>query len=311
MKYYISGYIFDVWAASYLQYRIDTEKPEELELYFDSNGGDPVAAGAIAEVVRNFEGKKTAYGIGFVQSAAVIPFLAVPVENRFLAKTADVLLHRLRTNAFSLTAEELAQASEEATKYEAELIDLHAKALGKTTAEMAAIMQAERHLTAAEAVEMGLAAGIIGDAAEPAKMAGMTLCATMAGKGGGEAGGSEAGGGEAGGSTVQSLMMLARHADPETIKQYASGKIDAAGFVLAVANRVGQQAAGSGGVPAVESEFFGGGKEEGGGNKRQEYINLYNSSPHIQALFHHGAEKYADFRESQEKNKTRRGDANE
>ncbi len=315
MKFYISGYIFDNWLSSYLSYSLEVNKPSSLELYFDSNGGDPVAAGALAEVIRAYNGEVSAYAIGYLASAAIIPFLAVPAERRWIAKTSSVLLHRMRTNAYRLTAEELAVASEEAVKYEAQLVELHAKALGKTASEMAEIMKAERLLTAQEAVDLGLAIGFVGESTEPAIMAGKTLCAA-----GGELvppGDDGCAGDEpkdmepeseqkqeqdAGEKTdhpmvvedkrvSQRIMMLAKYAEDETIRDYSDGKISDVDFVLSVAKSVGEKCSFVNEVPVATHEVDGAAIEP---DEFSKYVSEYNSDPTIRILYRHGAKKYAE-----------------
>jgi ATP-dependent Clp protease protease subunit len=163
-KVYITGEISSWWNnAKMLRWAFEEEN--EIELYFNSPGGDPVESGAMYEEIKSFKGKITAYGVGDLSSAAILPFLAVPKERRFVAKTAVMVMHNPSAYAYGDHAE-LQKAADSLREMREVYGQIYAEELGLSAKETLAIMENDKLEMAPRMIELGIASGYISDKKE-------------------------------------------------------------------------------------------------------------------------------------------------
>ena len=126
----------------------------DVELRINSPGGDVFAARAMAQAMREHQGKITAYVDGVAASAASL--LAVSASETVMAPGAMMMIHEAWTMALGNKGDFLATAAL-LEKIDASIVETYQAKAGGDPAEWAALMAAETWYTAAEAVEAGLA----------------------------------------------------------------------------------------------------------------------------------------------------------
>lgn len=126
----------------------------DVELRINSPGGDVFAARAMAQAMREHQGKITAYVDGVAASAASL--LAVSASETVMAPGAMMMIHEAWTIALGNKGDFLATAAL-LEKIDASIVETYQAKAGGDPAEWAALMAAETWYTAAEAVQAGLA----------------------------------------------------------------------------------------------------------------------------------------------------------
>lgn len=126
----------------------------DVELRINSPGGDVFAARAMAQAMREHQGKITAYVDGVAASAASL--LAVSASETVMAPGAMMMIHEAWTMALGNKGDFLATAAL-LEKIDASIVETYQAKAGGDPAEWAALMAAETWYTGAEAVEAGLA----------------------------------------------------------------------------------------------------------------------------------------------------------
>ena len=126
----------------------------DVELRINSPGGDVFAARAMAQAMREHQGKITAYVDGVAASAASL--LAVSASETVMAPGSMMMSHEAWTMALGNKGDFLATAAL-LEKIDATIVETYQAKAGGDPAEWAALMAAETWYTAAEAVEAGLA----------------------------------------------------------------------------------------------------------------------------------------------------------
>lgn len=150
----------------------------ELNVHVDSYGGAISSGWAIYNVLKDWPGQVNTYADGFVASAAVYPFLAG--KNRYANPMSAFFLHQAWTVADG-NADELRKAADEIEKFNAIGLEAFAAA-GMDKEKILELEKDETWLTAAEALELGLATEILDRSDEPdaqQSVRGMILRALM------------------------------------------------------------------------------------------------------------------------------------
>lgn len=150
----------------------------ELNVHVDSYGGAISSGWAIYNTLKDWPGQVNTYADGFVASAAVYPFLAG--KNRYANPMSAFFLHQAWTFADG-NADELRKAADDIEKFNAIGLEAFAAA-GMDKEKILALEKDETWLTAAEALELGLATEILDRSDEPdaqQSVRGMILQALM------------------------------------------------------------------------------------------------------------------------------------
>ena len=126
----------------------------DVELRINSPGGDVFAARAMAQAMREHQGRITAYVDGVAASAASL--LAVSASETVMAPGSMMMIHEAWTIALGNKGDFLATAAL-LEKIDASIVETYQAKAGGEPAEWAALMAAETWYTAAEAVQAGLA----------------------------------------------------------------------------------------------------------------------------------------------------------
>lgn len=147
----------DVSAQSIAQ-QIKELDVEEIRVYIDSYGGDVSEGWAIYNTLVEHPAKVVTYGMGFVASAALYPFLAG--DERYAARVSAYYLHEIMTSGYGY-AEELRKKADEAEALTAvgTAAFIERTSMGKE--EVQAMMKEETWLTPEQALEKGIATALM------------------------------------------------------------------------------------------------------------------------------------------------------
>lgn len=148
-------------SAGRLVDKIAELEADTLNVHIDSYGGSVSEGWAIYNALRQFRGRVTTYGDGFVASAALYPFLAG--EERFASTLSAYYLHEVMTWGDGY-ADDLRKAADEADRLTEIGVKAFVERTGMTEDEVRALMQAETWLTPEEAMARGIATAIKEDA---------------------------------------------------------------------------------------------------------------------------------------------------
>ena len=129
----------------------------ELNVHIDSYGGEISEGWAIYNTLKDWPGQVNTYADGFVASAAVYPFIAG--KKRYANPMSAFYLHQSWTKAQG-NADDLRKAADDIEKLNAIGLEAFAAA-GMDKAKILELERDETWLTAAEALELGLATEII------------------------------------------------------------------------------------------------------------------------------------------------------
>lgn len=137
--------------------RLHAEGVTDLNVHVDSYGGAISAGWAIYNVLKDWPGTVSTFADGFVASAAVYPFLAG--KRRAANPVSAFFLHQA-WSSYAGNADELRKAADELEKMNEIGLEAFAAA-GIDKERVLALEKEETWLTAAEALELGLATEII------------------------------------------------------------------------------------------------------------------------------------------------------
>ena len=137
--------------------RLHAEGVTDLNVHVDSYGGAISAGWAIYNVLKDWPGTVSTFADGFVASAAVYPFLAG--KRRAANPMSAFFLHQA-WSSYAGNADELRKAADELEKMNEIGLEAFAAA-GIDKERVLALEKEETWLTAAEALELGLATEII------------------------------------------------------------------------------------------------------------------------------------------------------
>lgn len=131
-----------------------------VHLRINSPGGEVFAAQAMAQAIRDRQGKTVAHVDGLAASSA--SWLAMAADEVVISEGGMMMIHQAMTFAAGNAADMRATAGL-LEKVDSILVDVYVKASGQTPEQITAWMAAETWFTAQEAV----AAGFAGSIAEP------------------------------------------------------------------------------------------------------------------------------------------------
>lgn len=136
----------------------------DVSLRINSPGGDVFAARAMAQAIRDHDGKVTAYVDGYAASAAT--FITSVADETLVAPGGMLMIHKAWSLAYGNSDDMMALAEllEKIDGTIAETYEAASKRRGKKYDNFLELMAAETWLTGAEAVEMGLADAVLEDA---------------------------------------------------------------------------------------------------------------------------------------------------
>lgn len=133
---------------------------QEISVYIDSYGGSVAAGWGIYNALRQHPAKVKTYGVGFVASAALYPFLAG--DERYASPLSAYYLHEAWTSA-SGYADELRRAADQIESLTDVGVNAFVERAGMERDKVLELMRAETWLTPESALELGIATALIKD----------------------------------------------------------------------------------------------------------------------------------------------------
>lgn len=133
---------------------------QEISVYIDSYGGSVAAGWGIYNALRQHPAKIKTYGVGFVASAALYPFLAG--DERYASPLSAYYLHEAWTSA-SGYADELRRAADQIESLTDVGVNAFVERAGMERDKVLELMRAETWLTPESALELGIATALIKD----------------------------------------------------------------------------------------------------------------------------------------------------
>lgn len=153
------------------------EAQGDIELHINSKGGDAFEGMAIMNALKNYEGgSKTAIIDGFCASAATLPLFAMDTVKAH--KTTMFVFHKSATMAFGHSSD-LRQSADELDTIDGAVIDLYMERFTGTEDELHALLDADKIITAKEALAFGFIDEIISDKDEDSADTSLSLDATQ------------------------------------------------------------------------------------------------------------------------------------
>jgi ATP-dependent Clp protease protease subunit len=133
---------------------------QEIDVYIDSYGGSVAAGWGIYNALRQHTAKVRTYGVGFVASAALYPFLAG--DERYASTLSAYYLHEAWTSA-SGYADELRRAADQIESLTDIGVNAFVERAGMERDKVLELMHEETWLTPESALELGIATALIKD----------------------------------------------------------------------------------------------------------------------------------------------------
>lgn len=133
---------------------------QEISVYIDSYGGSVAAGWGIYNALRQHPAKVKTYGVGFVASAALYPFLAG--DERYASTLSAYYMHEVLTRATGY-ADDLRKAADDIAAMTEIGISAFVERAGMTREKAQELMRAETWLTPEAALELGIATALIKD----------------------------------------------------------------------------------------------------------------------------------------------------
>lgn len=130
---------------------------QEISVYIDSYGGSVAAGWSIYNALRQHPAKVKTYGVGFVASAALYPFLAG--DERYASLLSAYYLHEAWTSA-SGYADELRRAADQIESLTDVGVNAFVERAGMERDKVLELMHEETWLTPEAALELGIATAI-------------------------------------------------------------------------------------------------------------------------------------------------------
>ena len=124
----------------------------DVALRINSPGGDVFAGVAMAQAIREHQGRVTAHVDGYAASAASL--LVAAADEAVISPSGMVMIHKAWTIAMG-NADDMMSTAGLLEKIDGQLVEAYREKAGDTQ-DWAAMMTAETWFTAAEAVEAGL-----------------------------------------------------------------------------------------------------------------------------------------------------------
>ena len=158
----VFGEITDVAASDVARRLIalDVDAPTPITLVVSSPGGHLESGDAIHDIIRFITAPVHIIGTGWVGSAAVHLYLAVPRERRYCLPNTRFLIHQ-PTGGSGGQASDIAIHAQEIIKARERIARAIARETGKSLEVVQADIERDRWLSAPEAVDYGLVGRII------------------------------------------------------------------------------------------------------------------------------------------------------
>ncbi len=158
----VFGEITDVAASDVARRLIalDVDAPTPITLVVSSPGGHLESGDAIHDIIRFITAPVHIIGTGWVGSAAVHLYLAVPRERRFCLPNTRFLIHQ-PTDGSGGQASDIAIHAQEIIKARERIARAIARETDKSLEVVLADIERDRWLSAPEAVDYGLVGRII------------------------------------------------------------------------------------------------------------------------------------------------------
>lgn len=136
-------------------------RDEKLKIMIDSMGGSFASGVRLMEIINSIWGHNVeSYALGNVYSAATFPFLAAKKENRFVSRGALFLLHEPWASIAG-NADELKTASDDLDSVTMSMLSIYIDKIGLPGDELSDIMKSDRAVSAAMAIDLGIAGGYL------------------------------------------------------------------------------------------------------------------------------------------------------
>lgn len=149
---------------------------DDIELHINSKGGDAFEGMAIMNSLKQYDkGTKTAVITGFCASAATLPLFAM--DSVKAHETTVFVFHKAATMAFG-HANDIRKTAAELDKIDNLVIDLYMTKFTGTRAELEALLDEDKIITAKDALAYGFIDEIIANTDEQDDNAGASLDAT-------------------------------------------------------------------------------------------------------------------------------------
>ncbi len=163
----VFGEITDVAASDVARRLIalDADAPTPITLFVSSPGGHLESGDAIHDIIRFITAPVHMIGAGWVGSAAVHLYLAVPRERRYCLPNTRFLIHQPSGGAGG-QASDIAIHAQEIIKARERIARAIARETGKSLEDVLTDIERDRWLSAQEAVDYGLVGRIIEHKAE-------------------------------------------------------------------------------------------------------------------------------------------------
>lgn len=133
---------------------------DTIDVYINSYGGEVAEGWAIYNALKQHPARVSTYGVGFVASAALFPFMAG--SERFASTTSAYYFHNV-IFGISGYANDLRKAADEADKLTEIGINAFTQNTSLTEDELKALMDAETWLSPQEAFEKGIATALVNE----------------------------------------------------------------------------------------------------------------------------------------------------
>lgn len=161
------GQVMDLWtdeilSATYngMKANLEGHETEDIELHINSKGGDVFEGMAMLGLLKEHTGQKTALVQGICASAATLPLFAM--DKVKAQETSMFLFHKSATMAYG-HSEDLEKQAAELKTIDQTIIDLYLKKFKGTEEELIELLEADKLISAKQALEYGLIDEIVAD----------------------------------------------------------------------------------------------------------------------------------------------------
>ena len=144
-----------------IQAELNALEADELDVFIDSYGGSVAAGFALYNILRQHPATVNTYGVGFVASAALYPFMAG--ENRFACEPSAYFFHNVMGGADGY-AEDLRKTADELDALSAIGRSVFSNAGNLTVDEVKQLQDNETWLSPQEMLRYGLATAVLNEA---------------------------------------------------------------------------------------------------------------------------------------------------